>query len=300
MKIASSLKILFCSVLTILFLSNLNAQSKKEQIEILSRRLDSLQEVNSTQISLINQSSTRINELSDNLTNSNKNIKELQTQLQDRTSEINLQKAEIQKLKSEIRSKMDSISFLVWEKPDILSLDTIRYASGDVREFIPGSLDEVLFYHGVYQSADPCAIEMPRFTDLKGPRIEIEISAWNDYAFDSNGDYEYKYYASIKFCGDYTGQLEENNEKEIYTEIVQYHQEGEVVKMTLQASSCAEYYSMNPEEKQEQKRLSSTFVLAMKFLANGKVIMSTENAPELCNHDWVFENVTFYPLVWSR
>ena len=293
-------KIVLLTVFSFFFCGAVNAQSKKEQIEILNRRLDSLQEVNSAQISLINQSSTRINELNDNLTNSNKNIKELQTQLQDCTSEINLQKAEIQKLKSEIQSKMDSISFLVWEKPDMLSLDTIRYASGDVREFIPGSLDEVLFYQGVYQSADACAIEMPRFTDLKGPAIEIEIYAWNDYAFDCNGGYEYKYYASIKFCDYYTGQFKENNEKEIYTEIVQFHQEGEVVKMTLQASSCAEYYSMNPEEKQEQKMLSSTFVLAMKFLANGKVIMSTENAPELCNHDWGFENVTFYPLVWSR
>lgn len=294
------MKVLNIIIFSLFLVAGVNAQSKKEQIEILNRRLDSLQEVNSAQISLINQSSTRINELNDNLTNSNKNIKELQTQLQDRTSEINLQKAEIQKLKSEIKAKSDSISFLKWEKPDMLSLDTIRYASGDIREFIPGSLDEVLFYQGVYQSAEPCAIEMPRFTDLKGPRIEIEISAWNDYAFDSNGDYENKYYASIKFCGDYTGQLEENNEKEIYTEIVQFHQEGEVVKMTLQASSCAEYYSMNPEEKQEQKMLNNTFVLSMNFLANGKVIMSTENASVLCQHDWGFDNVTFYPLVWSR
>ena len=45
MKIASSLKILFCSVLTILFLGNLNAQSKKEQIAVLTLKIDSLNSV---------------------------------------------------------------------------------------------------------------------------------------------------------------------------------------------------------------------------------------------------------------
>jgi len=275
-------------------------QSKKEQIEVLIRRLDSLQEVNSAQIILINQSTTRINELDDNLTNSNKRIKHLQTQFQDCTSEINLQKEEINKLQSEIKAKSDSISSLKREKPDMRSLDTIRYASGDLREFIPGSLDEVLSYLGIYQSGDAYVLEMPRFTELKGPRIELEISAWNDFAFDSNGDNEYKYYASIKYCDDYTGQLDENNAKVVNAEIVKFQSEGEIVEMTLLASNCAEYYSMDPEEKQVQKMLNSTFVLVMKFLANGKVLISTENAPKLCNHDWGFDNVTFFPLVWSR
>ena len=39
---ASSLKILFFTVLTLIFLSNLCAQSKKEQILILSKKIDSL------------------------------------------------------------------------------------------------------------------------------------------------------------------------------------------------------------------------------------------------------------------
>jgi hypothetical protein len=42
---SSSLKIIFCSVLTTLFLSNLNAQSKKEQIEILNNKIDSIEKV---------------------------------------------------------------------------------------------------------------------------------------------------------------------------------------------------------------------------------------------------------------
>lgn len=42
---SSSLKILFCSVLTFFFLSNLNAQSKKEQIVVLSNKIDSLNSV---------------------------------------------------------------------------------------------------------------------------------------------------------------------------------------------------------------------------------------------------------------
>jgi hypothetical protein len=293
-------RILVVTIFSFLLLGRVTAQSKKEQIEALKRRLDSLQEVNSAQVSLINQNSLNISELNDNLIKANKDLKELRSQLQDRTSEINLQKAEIKKLESEIKAKTDSISFLVWEKPDMLSLDTIRYASGDLRAFIPGSLDEVLFYQGVYQSADSYELYMPRFTDSKGPRVEIEISAWNDFAFHCNGDYEYKYYAHIKYCEDIVGQFEANNEKEIYTEIVQFQKEGELVKMTLQASSCNGGYSMTPEEKQEQKMLSSNFVLVMKFLANGKVLISTENAPKLCNHDWGFDNVTFYPLVWSR
>jgi len=295
------LKLLIITVFAFHSLSNLKAQSKKEQIEILSRRLDSLQEVNRTQLSRINQSSAKINELNDNLTNSKKNIKELQTQLQDRTSEINLQKAEIQKLKSEIKAKSDSISFLIWEKPDMRSLDTIGFTSVDSLESRQVSLDEVYNYLGVYQSEEASELYMPRFTHKMGPTMEIKISGFSEYESDPSGDMdEYKYYASIKYSGDYSGQLAKNNEKEFYSEIVKFQQEGESVKMTLLTSNCDEYYTNSPDERHGQNMLSNTFILSMKFLENGKVIMSTENAPVLCHHDLGFENVTFYPLVWSR
>jgi hypothetical protein len=285
----------------LLFTQNIFCQSKKKQIEILSRRLDSLQEVNSTQLRLIDQSSTRINELNVNLTNSNKSIKDLEAQFQDCTSEINLQKAEIKKLQSEIKAKTDSISFLIWEKPDMRSLDTIEFASIDPLESSQGSLDEVINYLGVYQSEEACELYMPRFTHKMGPTMEIKISGFSEYESDPSGDWdEYKYYASIKYSGDYSGQLAENNEKEFYSEIVKFQQEGKSVKMTLHSSNCAEYFTNSPDVRQGQKMLDNTFILSMKFLANGKVIMSTENAPVLCHHDWGFDNVTFYPLVWSR
>ncbi len=292
---------LFNSIIFFLFfVGTLDAQSKKKQIEILSRRLDSLQEVNSKQLSRINQSSARINELNDNLTNSNKSIKDLQTQFQDCNSEIISRKVEIIKLKSDLAIKTDSIKQLSYEKPYLHPVDSLRWGYGENEEVWLRPVDQVLNYLGVYQSEDACTLEMPRFTDKEGPTMSVSISAFNDYRNSIEGEIKDNYYLVINFCGAYSGQYEENNENWISTEIIDFHQEGELVKMTLQASSCAEYYSMNPEEKQVQKMLSSTFVLSMKFLANGKVLISTENAPKLCNHDWGFDNVTFYPLVWSR
>jgi hypothetical protein len=272
-------------------------QSKKEQIANLSRRLDSLQVVNSSQLSLINQSSMRIYELNNNLSDLNNNIKELQKQRQDRISEIKLQKTEIQKLKSEIKSKADSIFLLTWDRPYLHPINSSNLSNGE-NKF--RAIDEVLNYLGEYQSADACTLEMPRFTDKVGPTMSISISASNDFRNSIEGERKNNYYLVFNFCGSYSGQFEENNENLVSTEIIDFQQEGEIVKMTLRTSGCAEYYSMNPEKRQVQKMLNNTFTLSMKFLANGKVIMSTGNAPELCHHDWGFENVTFYPLVWSR
>jgi hypothetical protein len=104
----------------------------------------------------------------------------------------------------------------------------------------------------------------------------------------------------INSCDDHTCQIVENNEREVYSEIIQLKQEGGLVKMTLQTSNCLEYYSYDSEEKQEEKMLSNTFVLTMKFQEKGKVIVSTENAPQVCHHDWGFNNVTLYKKVSEK
>ncbi|MFM2196333.1 MAG: hypothetical protein RL092_1933, partial [Bacteroidota bacterium] len=182
------------------FASVSSGQSKKEQIEVLNKRLDSLQKVNSMQLSIINQSSTRINELNDNLTNSKKNVEGLQTQLQDRTSEIYLQSTEIQRLKSEIKLKTDSIRLLTWDRPYLHPIDSLRWWYGEKEVVWLRPIDQVLNYLGEYQSEDVCVMEMPRFTDKVGPRMAVSITAFNEYRNSCEGDVKNKYYLELKFC----------------------------------------------------------------------------------------------------
>jgi hypothetical protein len=275
-------------------------QSKKKQIEALNKRIDSLVEANVLKTRIIDEKLAKISELKNDLTRAYVRVSDLQGEVNKRLSEMNSQNAEIVKLKYDLAIKSDSIKQLSYDKPYLHPIDSLRWGYDENEEVWLRPVDQVLNYLGVYQSEDACTLEMPRFTDKVGPTMSVSISAFNDYRNSTEGEIKDNYYLVINFCGVYSGQYEENNENWISTEILDFHQEGEVVKMTLQASSCAEYYSMNQEEKQEQKMLNNTFTLSMKFLANGKVMMSTENAPELCHHDWGFENVTFYPLVWSR
>jgi hypothetical protein len=249
---------------------------------------------------IINEKVAKISELKSNLNGAYSSISDLQAEVNKKQSEIISQKVEIIKLKSDLAIKSDSIKQLSYEKPYLHPVDSLHWGYGENEEIWLRPVDQVLNYLGIYQSEEACTLEMPRFTDKVGPTMSVSISAFNDFRNSIDGEVKDNYHLVINFCDTYSGQLEENNENWISSEIIDFHQEGELVKMTLQAWNCAEYYSMNPGEKREQKMLSSTFVLVMKFLANGKVLISTENAPKLCNHDWGFNNVTFYPLVWSR
>ena len=161
-------------------------------------------------------------------------------------------------------------------------------------------IEKIMKYLGTYQSRGYCSCTTSHGSDNVKPKMEMSI--WVETGIDklTNGEKKDRYYLRINSCDDHTCQIVENNEREVYSEIIQLKQEGGLVKMTLQTSNCLEYYSYDSEEKQEEKMLSNTFVLTMKFQEKGKVIVSTENAPQVCHHDWGFNNVTLYKKVSEK
>jgi formylglycine-generating enzyme required for sulfatase activity len=161
-------------------------------------------------------------------------------------------------------------------------------------------IEEVIKYVGTYQSRGYCSCTTSHGSENVKPKMEMSIWVESGIGKWTNGDQKDKYYMRINSCDDHTCQIVENNEREVYSEIIQLKQEGDLVKMTLRASNCLEYYSYDSEEKQEEKMLSNTFVLTMKIQDKGKVIVSTENAPEVCHHDWGFNNVSLNKKVSKK
>jgi uncharacterized protein (TIGR02145 family) len=105
------------------------SQSKKEQIEILNKRVDSLTQVVSSKDKRINDQTSQINSLNSNITSLegmitslNSNVNKLNSEVQSLTSdsknkqqELNQKKEEINRLELQLKSKSDSLTLLKGE-----------------------------------------------------------------------------------------------------------------------------------------------------------------------------------------
>jgi hypothetical protein len=114
-------RILF--VVSLLMIGFLNAQSKKEQIEILTNRVDSLNRVlgserisNQNKINEINSGVTKLESqiaaLSGNLTTLNKELQDSKDDILKKQKEIVENQKEISRLQSELKIKSDSLEIL--------------------------------------------------------------------------------------------------------------------------------------------------------------------------------------------
>ncbi|MBM3455250.1 MAG: hypothetical protein FJX80_08895 [Bacteroidetes bacterium] len=100
----------------------LNAQSKKEQIEILTNRVDSLNQVVSSQSKTINDKNSQINGLNSKITSLESNISLLNNNVSKLTSELQQSKTEsatktqdLAKLQTQLKTKTDSLALVLGE-----------------------------------------------------------------------------------------------------------------------------------------------------------------------------------------
>jgi len=110
-------RILF--VVSMLMVGLLNAQSKKEQIEILNKRVDSLNQVVSSERKINQDKSTKISELTNTITNLESSIKSLNSDLSKLSSELQQSKTEsatksqdLAKLQTLLKTKTDSLTLV--------------------------------------------------------------------------------------------------------------------------------------------------------------------------------------------
>ena len=125
MKMASSLKILFFTVLTLIFLSNLCAQSKKEQITILSNKIDSL-----------NLNLKAINDLS------HINIQSLNSKIDSLSQVRNRLRADMKIFKMELEESNKEISLLMF-KNDSLAISANQLT--EQNEIMQNELDSIIY-----------------------------------------------------------------------------------------------------------------------------------------------------------
>jgi len=121
MKMASYLKILFCSVLTI-FLGNLNAQSKKEQILALSNKIDSLNSVLNNERDLSLEKIRKLNFKTDSI---GKKLNATKVELSKVSKDCDRQKSENDSLSSGFK-QLESELISLKEENTKLKLDSIR------------------------------------------------------------------------------------------------------------------------------------------------------------------------------
>jgi uncharacterized protein (TIGR02145 family) len=100
----------------------LNAQSKKEQIEILNKRVDSLKEIVGSERKINLDKSTKISELTNTITNLESSISSLNTDVSKLTSQLQQSKTEsvtkaqeISKLQAQLKTKTDSLTLVLNE-----------------------------------------------------------------------------------------------------------------------------------------------------------------------------------------
>lgn len=105
-----------------MFVGFLNAQSKKEQIEILNKRVDSLNEVVGSERKINLDKSTKISELTNTITNLESSISSLTNNVSKLTSDLQTSKTEtatkmqeISKLQSQLKTKTDSLTLILNE-----------------------------------------------------------------------------------------------------------------------------------------------------------------------------------------
>jgi uncharacterized protein (TIGR02145 family) len=110
-------------LITFLFLVGLiNAQSKKEQIEILNKRVDSLNEVVGSERKINLDKSNKISELTNTITNLESSISSLNANVSKLTSELQQTKTEsatktqdLAKLQAQLKTKTDSLDLVLGE-----------------------------------------------------------------------------------------------------------------------------------------------------------------------------------------
>ncbi len=93
----------------------INAQSKKKQIEILNKRVDSLNEIVGSERKINLDKSNKISELTQTITNLESSISSLKSDVIKLTSELQSRELEITNLKTHIKIKSDSLSLLTSE-----------------------------------------------------------------------------------------------------------------------------------------------------------------------------------------
>jgi antitoxin component YwqK of YwqJK toxin-antitoxin module len=160
---SSSLKILFCSVLTILFLSNLNAQSKKEQIEILNNKTDSIEkvknqieselqirksEIESLQNRIQLEQEKNKKSLSDNASLNEK----LKSDRDDYLSQIAQLRSDLERSKKEFQERGDSLRELNSKQTVKNFYDLVDFSEASNFEFIPRAGANSKDFNGVFKS----------------------------------------------------------------------------------------------------------------------------------------------------
>ena len=112
------------------------SQSKKEQIEILTNRVDSLNQVVSSQSRTINDKNSQISGLNTKITNLessisylNADINKLTLELQESKKEIATKAQEISNLQAQLKTKTDSLTFVLSELKKIKPAPTGYFKS---------------------------------------------------------------------------------------------------------------------------------------------------------------------------
>jgi hypothetical protein len=153
---------------------------------------------------------------------------------------------------------------------------------------------------GVYQSLEPCMLEMPSFSEKEGPRLMLKIYEESDSFDDVGGDSKVKYYCTFNYCGDYSGQYNYNNRIIGYAEIVKFDFNQSITTLRLRASDCYQSSDNDKESVTSVGEIGVEFTLKLEFLGGEKVRLTTINPPSTCNSCWTLNSAVFQYLVWSK
>jgi len=255
-------------------------QSKKEQIEILSNRLDSLENHLQTER---NQCFKRIDELNQKI------------------SQKEIEKSNL------IKELLIKDSFVTnYQKEKSYLLNQLKIKSDSLLISTANSYDSILYNNlinsllGTYQSDLSCDIIMPRFTDKHGPKYEITIYALNEYRNDIYGSHDSVFYVKFNYCGD-SGQNAEEYSSEGFGEIINFNKQNNLILLTIETSKCSEFNSYRHDEVQQEYRSTpNQFYLQIEILPKNKLKINSFNSPKICPLCWDLRNVIFSPLKWSR
>ncbi len=167
------------------------------------------------------------------------------------------------------------------------------------QDYTPSALDKVLSRHtGIYQSIEACHVSMPRFTDLDGPMLEVNIMATNEFRSDITGSMENQYYIQFDYREDYSGQNPEINHHQGFAQIIDAKEQGNIIYLTLNSMSYSEYFDQEESDRTLQE-FEQQFQMTIEVQNDGKVKIKTLNPPKICPLCWKFDGIVLFPLLWS-
>jgi len=190
----------------------LNAQSKKEQIEILNKRVDSLNEVVGSERKINLDKSTKISELTNTITNLESSIKSLNSDVSKLSSELQQSKTEsatktqdLAKLQTQLKTKTDSLALVLGEleklkpapKPAVVNNDKNTNSTNNVTQ--TGSYKSVKIGTQTWTAEnlnvsrfrnDDTIPEARNYEELD-KYYKNEQPAWCYYNFDKNNGQKY-------------------------------------------------------------------------------------------------------------